>query len=152
MRVVLKDARRLCQAPLRRPELVAYTCFMVSKWWWMSRANLGPKTNHTKGRWCTPATSQSTSLLQALAVSGERGPRGGACRAQQPHCWLHDRHEQNHGARSTPGYRSGSCKDTSTSDNTPIKIHATKDKDHVPAFALVHLVMKGTWTHGSGMP
>lgn len=32
----------------------------------MSRANLEPKTNHTKGRWCAPATSQSMSAAASL--------------------------------------------------------------------------------------
>lgn len=74
MHAVLKDARRLRQAPLRRLKLVAYTCFMVSKWWWTSRANLEPKTNHTKGRWCTAATSQSMSAAASLGCRGEQSP------------------------------------------------------------------------------
>lgn len=31
------------------------------------------------------------------------------------------------------------------------KKHTTKDKNHIIAFALLHLVMQGTWTHGSRM-
>lgn len=102
---------------------------MINIW-----ANLEPKTNHTKGRWCTPATSQSMSAAAGPGSEWGAGPKRWSV--------LHNRREQNHGVNSTPSYTSGS----STSDNT------TKDKDHILAFALVHLVMKGTGHTGVGCP
>lgn len=99
---------------------------------------MSPKQTILKADDALQQPAKACQLLQALAVSGEQGPRGGGCRAQQPH----NRHEQNHGVNSTPSYTSGS----STSDNT------TKDKDHILAFALVHLVMKGTGHTGVGCP
>lgn len=47
----------------------------------MSRANFEPKAiNHTKGRWCTPATSQSMSA----AAKWKQRPKSGACSPHQP--------------------------------------------------------------------
>lgn len=87
----LKDACSPCQALLCRLKLVAYTCFTVSKWWQLSRANYEPKAiNHTKGRWCTPATSQSMSA--AASLGSETGaetkrwcPQSPPAAAEQPH-------------------------------------------------------------------